>query len=68
MQTRIYINIRRYTDIRYKTLLQFNTYLYFIYINLQYENISVEKTADTDIKLTYHNNRKSRTQTKCFIL
>jgi len=47
MQTRIYINIRRYTDIRYKTVLKFNTYLYIMHINLQYENISVQKTADT---------------------
>jgi len=43
MQTRIYIDIRRYTDIRYKTVLKFNTHLYIIYINLQYENTSVEK-------------------------
>jgi len=45
MQTRIYINIRRYTDIQYKTVLKFNTYLYIMYINLQYENISVEKNC-----------------------
>jgi hypothetical protein len=32
-----------------------------MYINLQYENISVEKTADTEIKLTYHNNDKPQT-------
>lgn len=43
MQIRIYINVRRYTDIQYKTVLTFNTDLYIMYINLQYENTSVEK-------------------------
>jgi hypothetical protein len=47
MQTRIYSNIKRYRDIHYKTVLKFNTDLYIIYINLQYENIRVEKTAYT---------------------